>query len=107
MYHNGPLEYTQSSIYGYYVRQQYLINGRPWYKNDGRSIWWDDKFDNWKLGITTEKGSSNSYAFLDNDGKCLPKIPNQKWKIVLDGLSFSDAPENILKVRCGYKPKGK
>ena len=35
-----------------------------------------------------------------------PGIP-QKWKITLDGLSISDAGENKLKVRCGYKPKGK
>ena len=56
VYYNGPLEYTYESIYGYYVRQEDLINGRPWYKNDGRSIWWDGKNNNWKLGSTTKKG---------------------------------------------------
>ena len=107
VYYNGLLEYTHTSIYGYYVRQEELIHGRPWYKNGGKSIWWDGKNDNWKLGDTTGKGSSTSYAILDNDGRCLQKIPNQKWKIILDGLDYSDADENILILRCGYKPKGK
>ena len=103
MYYTGPLEYTLNSIYGYYVRQEDLINGRPWYKNDGRSIWWDGKNDVWRLGQTTKKGSNYGYAYLDNDGRCLPKIPNQKWKVV---PGFIDSG-NKVKVRCGYKPKGK
>ena len=98
-------------MYGYYVRQEDLINGRPWYKNDGKSIWWDDKEDNvWRLGKTTSKGDSLSYAKLYNDGRCLSKISNQKWK-----LSPSSHPDhsdwydagNKVKVRYGYKPKGK
>ena len=104
MYHNGPLEYTDNSIYGYYVRQQELINERPWYKNDGRSIWWDDKNDYWTLGKTTDKGSIYGFAHLKNDGRCLPKIPNQKWKVT-PGF-FIDAGSKV-KIRCGYKPKGK
>ena len=104
VYYTGPLEYTSRSIYGYYVRQPDLINGRPWYKNDGRSIWWDGKNDVWMIGDTTSKGSSITCAYLHNDRRCLPKIPNQNWKL-FDG-SWNDAG-NKVKVRCGYKPKGK
>ena len=107
MYYNGPLEYTYTSIYGYYVRQQNLINGRSWYKNDGRSIWLDGEENYWIFGQTADKGSSSGYAYLDNDGRCLPKIPNQKWLIY---LSLEDPwiyAGNKVKVRCGYKPKGR
>ena len=106
VYYNGALEYTYESIYGYYVRQDNLINGRPWYKNGGKSIWWNVKYANWMLGKTTDKGGSGGYAYLSNNGRCLPKIPNQEWKITLDGSNLNDA-ENKVKVRCGYKPKGK
>ena len=92
-----------TSIYGYYVRQEDLIHGRPWYKHDGRSIWWTDE---WILGPTSKKGGKigSRYAKLDNDGRCLPKIPNQKWQL-WDGSNWNDAG-NKVKVRCGYKPKG-
>ena len=105
VYYDGPLKYTFRSIYGYYVRQEDLINGRSWYKNDGRSIWWDGKNNNWKLGSTTKKGSSSGFAKLDNDGRCLPKIPNQNWKIFHEDTWISAG--NNVKVRCGYKPEGK
>ena len=114
VYYNGTLKYSYDFIYGYYVRQEDLINGRSWYKNDDNSIWWDDKNDNWMLGKTTSKGSSNGYAYLYNDGRCLPKIPNQKWKLWhgsnyfnwIYGSNWIDAG-NKVKIRCGYKPKGK
>ena len=108
VYYNGPLEYTYESIYGYYVRQEGLIHGRPWYKNYGKSIWWDDEYDKWWLDKTTTKGSSIGYAYLKNHGRCLPKIPNQQWKFGPlshpDHSSLYDAGKN-LRIR-GYKPKG-
>ena len=105
VYYNGPLEYTHSSIYGYYVRQDDFGN-RPWYRNGGRSIWWDD--ESWVLGQTTEIASSSGYAFLDDDdGRCLTNIPNPEWKITLNGLSYTSDVGNKFKVRCGNKPKGK
>ena len=104
------MEYTFTSIYGYYYRQENLFNGRSWYKNDGRSIWWDGEENYWMLGQTTDKGGLDGYAYLDNDGRCLPKIPNQKWKLGPsshpDHSDWYDAG-NKVKVRCGYKPKGK
>ena len=105
VYYNGPLEYTYDSIYGYYVRQEDFIHGRPWYKNDGRSIWWDVEDDVWRLGKTTDKGRDHSFAKLDNDGRCLPNISNQKWKIHNGALPWRDAGNKVI-VRCGYKPKG-
>merc|ERR1712110_1080895 len=79
VYHNGPLEYTHKSIYGYYVRQENVINERPWFKNNGKSIWWDTKY--WRLGWTNRTGEQLSHANLNNAG-------------------------NKLRIRCGYKPKG-
>ena len=104
VYYNGHLEYNYTSIYGYYVRQEDLIHGRPWYKNDGESIWWDDKYSDWSIGDTISKGSSTYAAYLENDGRCLPKILNQKWNWG-DGTNWHEAG-NKINVRCGYKPKG-
>ena len=110
VYYDTPeVEYTYTSIYGFYVQQNNKTNGRNWYRNDGRSIWWDGD-DGWKLGKTIEKGSSSGFARLDNDGKCLTKIPNQNWRLGPsshpDYSDWYDAG-NKVKVRCGYKPKGK
>ena len=91
-------EYTYGNIYGYYVRQEDLINGRAWYKNKGRSIWWDAT--DWEIGKTTEKGSTRGYAYLKNDGSCLPKISNPKWKL-WDGSSWNDAGSQDVKIQCG------
>ena len=96
-------EYTYANIYGYYVRQEDLINGRAWYKNEGRSIWWDGT-DDWMIGLTTEKGGTSGYASLRNDGSCLPKISNPKW-ILWDG-SWNDAGSQDVKIQCGFKPTG-
>ena len=41
---------------------------------------------------------------VDDNTRCLPKIPNQKWKWG-DGTNWHEAG-NKVKVRCGYKPKG-
>ena len=102
VYYNGPLEYTDQPIYGYYVRQEDLIHGRPWFKNNFLSIWWDEKY--WRLGNTTRKGERRSFAKFHNDGRCLPKIYDQKWNI-WDGNNWNDA-ENKINVQCGHKPEG-
>ena len=95
------MEYTRSSIYGFYVRQVDLINGVLWYRNDARSISWDN-LNNWNL---KDIHSSSVIAQLNNTEKCLPKISNQKWN-VRDGNVGVSSAGNTLKVRCGYKPKG-
>ena len=81
-YDSTNQEYTYDNIYGYYVRQEDLVNGREWYKNEDKSIWWDGT-DDWMIGLTTEKGGTSGYASLRNDGSCLPKISNPEWNIYL------------------------
>ena len=103
VYHNGPLEYTHRSIYGYYVRQEDLINERPWFKNNGKSIWWDTKY--WRLGWTNRTGGQRSHAKLYNDERCLPKDSDQEWNLYDSNANWSNAG-NKLRIRCGYKPKG-
>ena len=94
--------YTYESIYGYYVRQEDLIRGRPWYKNDGRSIWWSNE-KKWMLGTTYNKGSSVGFAYVGDNRTCLPEIPSNKWKFS-NGSDFNEL--KLQKVECGYKPKG-
>merc|ERR1719225_981819 len=103
VYHNGPLEYTHKSIYGYYVRQEDLINERPWFKNNGKSIWWDTKY--WRLGWTNRTGGQRSHAKLYSDERCLTKISDQEWTLYDSNANWSNAG-NKLRIRCGYKPKG-
>merc|ERR1712062_872451 len=103
VYHNGPLEYTHKSIYGYYVLQEDLINERPWFKNNGKSIWWDTKY--WRLGWTNRKGGELSHAKLYNDRICLTKTSDQEWNLYDSNANWSNAG-NKLRIRCGYKPKG-
>ena len=83
-----------------------MVNGRAWYKNEGISIWWDGT-NNWNIGSTTNKGSKKAYAFLKNDGTCLPKISNPKWKFgpssSPDHSDWYDAG-NAVKIRCGSNP---
>ena len=105
VHYNGPLEYTFESIYGYYVRQEDLINGRPWYKNDAKSIWWYELSGDWELGRTIDKGSKYAVTYLHDNGECLPNISYQKWKLGNADLTFTDA-KNQVQIRCGYRPKG-
>merc|ERR1712156_284912 len=102
VYHYDPLEYTHTSIYGYYVRQEDLINERPWFKNNGKSIWWDTKY--WRLGWTNRKGGERSHAKLYNNEICLTKTSDQEWNLY-DGNNWSIAGDK-LRIRCSYKPKG-
>ena len=105
--HNFQARQGKSAVDNYtilWLPRSYL-NGRPWYKNDNRSVWWDDTDKYWRIGDTTNKGGYFSYAKLDNDGRCLPKIPYQKWKLT-DGSNWNDAG-NKVKIKCGYKPEGK
>ena len=100
IYYIGRLEYDRTSIYGYYIRQEDLINGRPCYKNDARSIWWNDE---WILGPTNKKGGrkGSRFAYLTDNVVCLTEIRNQRW-IMSNGNAG-----NKVKARCGYKPAGK
>ena len=104
VFHNGPLEYTFTSIYGFFVRQENLINGRPWYQNDARSIWWIEETGSWVLGSTTGIGGNSGFAFLRNIEICLPKISNQQWEL-WDGSNFIEAGDNLI-VQCGIRPEG-
>ena len=104
-YGTTNLENTYTNIYGYYVRQEDLINGRKWYKNVGKSIWWDG-INDWWIGDTTDKGSELGYAYLRNYGSCLPDISDPKWRL-WDGSSWNDAGSQDLQIQCGYKPTGK
>ena len=99
-YGSANQEYTYFNIYGFYVKQEDLINGRAWYKNEDKSIWLNEN-DSWMIGKTTSKGSKKGYAFLKNDGSCLSKISNPKWRL-WDGSSWNDAGQDV-KIQCDSK----
>ena len=42
VYYDTPkLEYTDASIYGFYEKQNGTMNGKNWYRNGGKTIWWE------------------------------------------------------------------
>ena len=105
VYYNSTEEakfYTGKSIYGVYLRQTNKTNGRYWYRNDARSIWWDGN-DYWYIGRTDDLGRREGYAQLKKDWSCLPEISDINWEFN-SGLSalWVDAGKK-LKVRC--RPK--
>ena len=104
VFHNGPLEYTFTSIYGFFVRQENLINGRPWYLNGAKSIWWFEEFQFWVLGNTENRGQNLGFGFLRNVEICLPKISNQQGELYV-GSVFIEARDNLI-VQCGNRPEG-
>ena len=97
------MEYTVDSIYGSYVQQNNKTNGRNWYRNDARAIWWDG-VDKWWIGQTKwVDDNDGGYAYLKKDGSCLPKISDTNWEL-WNGKSWDDAGKNYLKIRCGFRP---
>ena len=102
-YDTDEMEHTYCSIYGFYIKQNNKTNGRNWYRNDARSIWWDG--DEWRIGTTNGVGGTAGYAYLKKDGSCLPKISDTSWKLY-DGKKWDDAGKK-LNVRCGFRPTGR
>ena len=101
------MEYTVESIYGSYVQQNNKTNGRNWYRNDARAIWWDGNND-WFIGNIHNNdrlGGNAGYASLKKDGACLPKISNTNWRL-WDGISWDDAGKKI-NVHCGFQTSGR
>ena len=107
VYYDSPnQEYTWANIYGYFVRQEDLVNERAWYKNNGISIWWyGNGTDKWYIGPNTNKGNTSASASLRNSGSCLPNISNPKWRLFLGPKNWTDANQDV-KIRCDYKPAG-
>ena len=103
-YDTDEVEYTYRSIYGFYIKQNNKTNGRNWYRNDARSIWWDG-IDDWWIGLTDALGEARGYAYLKKDGSCLPEISDTSWKLY-DGKKWDDAGKK-LNVRCGFRPTGR
>ena len=83
------MEYTRNSIYGFYVQQNNKTNGRNWYRNDARAIWWDGNYD-WVIGTPNGLGETGGFAYLTKDGSCLSKISDTNWKL-------DDGKTNILR----------
>ena len=110
VYYDTPeVEYTHTSIYGFYVLQNNKTNGRNWYRNDVRSIWWDGNH-RWVIGNTEDLGGEIGHVKLRKYESCFPEISDTNWELGPSSHPhYSDWYDagNKVKVRCGYKPKGK
>ena len=104
-YETAEVEYTYTNIYGFYVKQSSQTNGRNWYKNNAKAIWWDGD-DDWWIGKTSSLGKSQGLAYLRKDGSCLPKISDTNWKLSLGSGNWIDAGKK-LNVRCGFRLTGR
>jgi hypothetical protein len=74
--------YTQQSrIFGYYRKQSYYINGKPYYtsmfSSGSYAIWY--KSGVWLIGSYSDRGSYTGYAFNRNNDNC-PYSAAYDWK---------------------------
>ena len=92
------MKYTYTSIYGFYVQQSNKKNGRNWYRNNVRAIWWNG---GWFIGPSKHAGSKGGYGFANPNGACVPKSfqDMRKWK-------DEKIKPSEIKVRCGFRPTG-
>ena len=125
VYYDTPkLEYTDSSIYGFYEKQNGTINGKNWYRNSGNTIWWEDQpiwnstlflvdgYGMWFLGNKTKNSNATSYGYaahtdlVDNG----TDIQTVEWRLITEDTK-NDEHWNYagkkLKIRCKYQQRRK
>ena len=125
VYYDTPkLEYTDSSIYGFYEKQNGTINGKNWYRNSGNTIWWEDQpiwnstlflvdgYGMWFLGNKTKNSNATSYGYaahtdlVDNG----TDIQTVEWRLISEDTKNDDIwnyAGKKLKIRCKYQQRRK
>ena len=107
VYYDTPkLEYTDSSIYGFYEKQNGTINGKNWYRNSGNTIWWEyplvemnstlslfvDGYGMWILGNKTKNSNASTYGYgahtdlVDNG----TDIQTVEWRLISEDTKYDD-----------------
>jgi len=86
------------SINGSYLLQPNKTNGRNWYMNGNRAIWWDGD-DDWWIGSLGGLGQERGYAYLKKDVSIPIEILSANWR-VYNGSNWLDGDKN-LNVSCG------
>ena len=125
VYYDTPkLDYTDSSIYGFYEKQNGTINGKNWYRNSGNTIWWEDQpiwnstlflvdgYGMWFLGNKTKNSNATSYGYaahtdlVDNG----TDIQTVEWRLISEDTKNDDIwnyAGKKLKIRCKYQQRRK
>ena len=82
---SGEAQKHQASLGGTYFLQEDKTNNKPFWvhQSGGKAIWWDNDFDNWKIGQFEDLGSSKAsfYGPSNNDNP-----PNQ----IINGWQFAN-----------------
>ena len=82
-------------IFGIYILQAELINGRKYYKKDKYAISWNGK-DTWFIGLDVGKGRSRGFAHLEKNVQNLHNTTD--WKLFFENGDWK-AAGNMLEVK--------
>ena len=85
-------------IFGIYILQAELINGRKYYKKDKYAISWNGN-DTWFIGLDVGKGRSRGFAHLEKNVQNLHNTTD--WKLFFENGDWK-AAGNMLEVKGTY-----
>ena len=122
VYYDTPkLEYTYTSIYGFYEKQNGTINGKNWYRNSGNTIWWEyplvernstlflvDGYGMWFLGNKTKNSNASSYGYAHTDlvdnGTDIQTVD---WRLISEDTKNDiwNYAGKKLKIRCEFQQR--
>ena len=71
------------NMFGYYEKEQNLLNGKPHYtsvfSSGSLAIWFTSSYNTWMIGPSNNRGTIRGYAYNDNNYNC-PYTAAYDWK---------------------------
>ena len=80
------------------------------YQDGKYGIWKCNHADQWFIGLQSERGLCEGYAYINSTSKCLLNVPKFGWRM-LEKVSFKDSlgwtlvNANSFKVQCNLEGK--
>ena len=75
-----------------------MVNGKPSWTSISQAIWYDQDFENWKVGSLNNIGSSTA-GIKSGDGSLCPfHLPSEMWKYNNNGWTSAGVGE--INVAC-------
>ena len=87
----GTEAYT--SIYGHYELQPDDVNGRPYFRQESKGIYWDG-IDKWWIGADSSKGQPIGLAYYEKDVFCPHQLTEWNWWLY-DGSNWKTAGKDL------------
>ena len=92
---NGKVRDIQGGTGGTYLFQEGKTNEKNYWvhQNNHTAIWWDKKFEKWKIGFFKDLGSSAAFIKGPSNNDNPPTLITEGWKYY-DGSDWPKAEEN-------------